>query len=162
MKPTNSWFFNGPLRWALSFKFIPVRISPNNTKGMIKEMKKILVATAIALTLAGCASSGNQQLSKETEVSVKSKLQEGKTTKAEVRQYFGAPDSGHTTVTASGKESWYYSVDKGINLVSLAGSMIPVTGASQAADAVDKSSQKDSNSLMIFFDEKGVVENWVR
>ncbi len=36
--------------------------------------------------------------------------------------------------------------------------MIPVTGASQAADAVDKSSQKDSNSLMIFFDEKGVVE----
>ncbi|MDH8657366.1 hypothetical protein QIH25_10010, partial [Klebsiella pneumoniae] len=35
-------------------------------------------------------------------------------------------------------------------------------GASQAADAVDKSSQKDSNSLMIFFDEKGVVENWVR
>ncbi len=32
--------------------------------------------------------------------------------------------------------------------------MIPVTGASQAADAVDKSSQKDSNSLMIFFDEK--------
>ena len=48
------------------------------------------------------------------------------------------------------------------NLVSLAGSMIPVTGASQAADAVDKSSQKDSNSLMIFFDEKGVVENWVR
>ncbi|MEW5026358.1 hypothetical protein AB1Y56_07050, partial [Klebsiella pneumoniae] len=26
----------------------------------------------------------------------------------------------------------------------------------------DKSSQKDSNSLMIFFDEKGVVENWVR
>ncbi|MDM7295593.1 hypothetical protein QUH34_15035, partial [Klebsiella pneumoniae] len=53
-------------------------------------------------------------------------------------------------------------VDKGINLVSLAGSMIPVTGASQAADAVDKSSQKDSNSLMIFFDEKGVVENWVR
>ncbi|HIF0969363.1 TPA: hypothetical protein ACXYSF_003311, partial [Klebsiella pneumoniae] len=22
--------------------------------------------------------------------------------------------------------------------------------------------QKDSNSLMIFFDEKGVVENWVR
>ncbi|MBL3098571.1 hypothetical protein ELO19_28530, partial [Klebsiella pneumoniae] len=70
--------------------------------------------------------------------------------------------SGHTTVTASGKESWYYSVDKGINLVSLAGSMIPVTGASQAADAVDKSSQKDSNSLMIFFDEKGVVENWVR
>ncbi|WP_410315301.1 lipoprotein, partial [Klebsiella pneumoniae] len=33
-------------------------------------MKKILVATAIALTLAGCASSGNQQLSKETEISV--------------------------------------------------------------------------------------------
>lgn len=56
-------------------------------------MKKILVATAIALTLAGCASSGNQQLSKETEISVKSKLQEGKTTKAEVKTTFGSPDS---------------------------------------------------------------------
>lgn len=110
MKPTISWFFNGPLRWALSFKFIPVRISPNNTKGMIKEMKKILVATAIALTLAGCASSGNQQLSKETEVSVKSKLQEGKTTKAEVKTTFGSPDS--VSYTDGGNEIWKYAFAK--------------------------------------------------
>lgn len=51
MKPTVPWFLDGQLRWALSFKFIPVRISPNNTKGMITKMKKILVATAIAFDL---------------------------------------------------------------------------------------------------------------
>ncbi|HDU5780464.1 lipoprotein [Klebsiella pneumoniae] len=124
---------------------------------------RILSLFLVVFALTGCSGTtigGNED--KLTPAYLKQHLIVGKTTKAEVRQYFGAPDSGHTTVTVSGKESWYYSVDKGINLVSLAGSMIPVTGASQAADAVDKSSQKDSNSLMIFFDEKGVVENWVR
>ncbi len=122
-----------------------------------------ILSFILLFALIGCSGTtigGNED--KLSPTYLKQHLIVGKTTKAEVRQYFGAPDAGHTTVTASGKESWYYSVDKGINLVSLAGSMIPVTGASQAADAVDKSSQKDSNSLMIFFDEKGVVENWVR
>ena len=120
---------------------------------------RILSLFLVVFALTGCSGTtigGNED--KLTPAYLKQHLIVGKTTKAKVRQYFGAPDSGHTTVTASGKDS----VDKGINLVSLAGSMIPVTGASQAADAVDKSSQKDSNSLMIFFDEKGVVENWVR
>lgn len=104
---------------------------------------RILSLFLVVFALTGCSGTtigGNED--KLTPAYLKQHLIVGKTTKAEVRQYFGAPDSGHTTVTASGKESWYYSVDKGINLVSLAGSVIPVTGASQAADAVDKSSQK--------------------
>lgn len=55
-------------------------------------MKKIVFAAALAATLAGCASSGNQQLKNETETSVQSKIQEGKTTKAEVKAFFGSPD----------------------------------------------------------------------
>ena len=72
-------------------------------------MKKIFVASAIALVLAGCASSGNQQLSKESETSVQSKLQEGKTTKAEVNT-FGSPDA--VSYTDGGNEIWKYSFAK--------------------------------------------------
>lgn len=73
-------------------------------------MKKIFVASAIALVLAGCASSGNQQLSKESETSVQSKLQEGKTTKAEVKNTFGSPDA--VSYTDGGNEIWKYSFAK--------------------------------------------------
>lgn len=55
-------------------------------------MKKIALAVALAVTLTGCASSGNQQLKNETETSVQTKIQEGKTTKAEVKTFFGSPD----------------------------------------------------------------------
>ena len=70
-------------------------------------MKKILIASAIAIALAGCASSGNPQLSKETETSVKSKLQEGKTTKAQVKATFGSPDT--VSFTDGGNEIWKYA-----------------------------------------------------
>jgi len=78
--------------------------------GWLNKMKKIFIATAIALTLAGCASSGNQQLSKESETSVQSKLQEGKTTKAEVKNTFGSPDN--VSYTDGGNEIWKYSFAK--------------------------------------------------
>lgn len=70
-------------------------------------MKKfVLVAMAIA-TLVGCASSGNQQLKNETETSVQNKIQEGKTTKAEVKSFFGSPDA--VSYTDGGSEIWKYS-----------------------------------------------------
>ncbi len=78
---------------------------------------RILSLFLVVFALTGCSGTtigGNED--KLTPAYLKQHLIVGKTTKAEVRQYFGAPDSGHTTVTASGKESWYYSVDKGINL----------------------------------------------
>ena len=78
--------------------------------GWLNKMKKIFVASAIALVLAGCASSGNQQLSKESETSVQSKLQEGKTTKAEVKNTFGSPDN--VSYTDGGNEIWKYSFAK--------------------------------------------------
>ena len=56
-------------------------------------MKPSLLLTAsflALLTLAGCASKGNESLRKETEVSIGSKLTEGQTTKAEVRKILGS------------------------------------------------------------------------
>ncbi len=71
-------------------------------------MKKVLIAVVIGLTLAGCVSSGNQSLKKETETSVKSKITEGVTTKSEVRTMFGSP--AKTSFTDGGKEIWTYEL----------------------------------------------------
>lgn len=70
-------------------------------------MKKIALAVIIASSLVGCASSGNQQLKNETETSVQTKIQEGKTTKAEVKSYFGSPDG--VSYTDGGNEIWKYA-----------------------------------------------------
>ncbi|WP_370905982.1 hypothetical protein [Citrobacter koseri] len=73
-------------------------------------MKKAMIAAAIAVALAGCASSGNQQLKNETETSVQTKIQEGKTTKSEVKSYFGSPDA--VSYTDGGNEIWKYTFAK--------------------------------------------------
>ncbi|ELN2122232.1 hypothetical protein ABKV66_01460 [Enterobacter hormaechei] len=73
-------------------------------------MKKIALVVLVALTMAGCASSGNQQLKNETETSVQTKIQEGKTTKSEVKTTFGSPDS--VSYTDGGNEIWKYSFSK--------------------------------------------------
>ncbi|WP_320704864.1 hypothetical protein [Enterobacter asburiae] len=73
-------------------------------------MKKIALAVIIAIGLVGCASSGNQQLKNETETSVQTKIQEGKTTKAEVKSYFGSPDA--VSYTDGGNEIWKYAFAK--------------------------------------------------
>lgn len=73
-------------------------------------MKKFMLAAMLAATVAGCASSGNQHLKNETETSVQNKIQEGKTTKAEVKSVFGSPDS--VSYTDGGNEIWKYSFAK--------------------------------------------------
>ncbi|MBF8103877.1 hypothetical protein I1A46_01895 [Serratia liquefaciens] len=69
-------------------------------------MKKIVVAAMVAFLLAGCASSGNKNLQKETEVSMQSKIKEGVTTKAQLKTMLGSPDS--VSFTDGGKEIWKY------------------------------------------------------
>lgn len=69
-------------------------------------MKKIVVAAMVAFLLAGCASSGNKKLQKETEVSMQSKIKEGVTTKAQLKTMLGSPES--VSFTDGGKEIWKY------------------------------------------------------
>lgn len=75
-------------------------------------MKRIAMIALIAtsLILAGCASSGNKHLQKETETSVQTKIVEGKTTKAEVKGMFGSPES--VNFTDGGNEIWKYAFAK--------------------------------------------------
>lgn len=72
--------------------------------------EKMALAVALAVTLTGCASSGNQKLKSETETSVQSKIHEGKTTKVEVKTLFGSPDA--VSYTDGGNEIWKYSFAK--------------------------------------------------
>ncbi len=66
-----------------------------------------LATSAVALLLlTGCETSGNQGISQETEETVQTKLTEGVTTQAEVRQMFGAP--GNISFTSGGHDIWSY------------------------------------------------------
>lgn len=71
-------------------------------------MKKVLTTIVISLTLAGCISSGNESLKKETEVSIQPKIIEGLTTKSEVKAMFSSPL--RTLFTENGKEIWIYEL----------------------------------------------------
>lgn len=73
-------------------------------------MKKIVLAAMVAVAMSGCASSGNQQLQKETETSIKNKIHEGKTTKAELKSLLGSPDA--VSYTDGGNEIWKYAFAK--------------------------------------------------
>lgn len=75
-------------------------------------MKKLSITVLLlaSAVLAGCASSGNRAIAKESETSIQSKISEGVTTKAQVRSTFGSPDS--VNFTDGGKEIWRYGFAK--------------------------------------------------
>lgn len=75
----------------------------------MRNWSVVLLALSV-LVVSGCASSGNKHLQKETETSVQTKIQEGKTTKTLVKGMFGSPDS--VNFTDGGKEVWKYSFAK--------------------------------------------------
>lgn len=80
-------------------------------------MKKLFMVMMVSVALAGCASSGNQSLKKESEASVKSKIVEGTTTKADIKKTFGSP--AKTSFTDGGKEIWTYELaDVSLDAVS--------------------------------------------
>lgn len=79
-------------------------------RGIKLKRLAIISLVAFSLLLAGCASSGNKHIQKETETSVQTKIQEGKTTKTEVKGMFGSPDT--VNFTDGGKEIWKYSFAK--------------------------------------------------
>lgn len=80
-------------------------------------MKKLLMVMIVSVALAGCASSGNQSLKKESEASVKSKIVEGVTTKSDIKKTFGS--ASKTSFTDGGKEIWTYELaDVSLDAVS--------------------------------------------
>lgn len=128
-------------------------------------MKTLMILAVSVLLLVGCSSGGMSLGGNEDKLSheyISQHVIVGKTTKADVRRDFGEPKSGHISYSSDGKESWYYPVDEGFNLMGAAASLVPISGASSAASVANSQNQKDVNSLMIWFDKNGVVTRWSR
>ena len=66
-------------------------------------MKHYVVLTAVLLILAGCAATTGRRF----DSSLVDNIQKGKTTKQEIRKWFGEPVSA--SVDSSGSEVWRYS-----------------------------------------------------
>lgn len=111
----------------------------------------ILFTTACVtvLALVGCASKGNESLRKETEVSIGTKLSEGKTTKAEVRKMLGSPLK--TSFTDGGLEISTYEFD---NVTSDAINYVPVL------NWLGSSASGTKKELVILFDKGNVVQRY--
>src|ERR1700742_3304173 len=65
---------------------------------------------ALAITLSGCAGTGNDSLRSESETTVSTKIVEGQTSKEQIRQMFGSPMK--TEFTDGGLEIWRYEFTK--------------------------------------------------
>jgi outer membrane protein assembly factor BamE (lipoprotein component of BamABCDE complex) len=113
--------------------------------------KLILLFALLALFIVnGCgATSGTRQIQDETRASIESKITKGTTTKEDVRAMFGDPIMSH--FTDSGNEEWQYYFSK--NKVK-ATSFIPVVGAFKSG------MNEDRKTLVILFDQNGVVMNF--
>ena len=106
-----------------------------------------MICFLFALALSACATYGNQSIKEETQSSVSSKMIEGKTTKAEVRQLFGDPIS--TTFTDAGNEIYKY---KFIDSQAKAINFIPIVNIFKSGmDGTKK-------TLTILFDGQGIVQ----
>ena len=108
----------------------------------------ITTLTAAAL-LTGCATVGNERLESSTQSSVQGQLQEGKTTKQEVQDAFGAPNK--TAFTESGLEIWTYEL---AHATPHAINFVPIVGIfAHGADVRKK-------TLTVLFDNGGLVKKY--
>ena len=112
-------------------------------------MKKaiVFVATcAAALTLVGCASTGNEALRYESEAAITAKIVEGKTTKTEIRKMYGSPLK--TTFTDGGLEMATYEFS---NVSSDFINYVPVV------NLLGSSASGTKKELIVLFDRSHVV-----
>jgi outer membrane protein assembly factor BamE (lipoprotein component of BamABCDE complex) len=112
----------------------------------MKKLAIAIVVTAATLALAGCASTGNQSLKNETEHTVSTKITEGVTTQAEVREIFGSPME--TSFTDGGREIWEYSLS---DIKADAVNFIPIV------NLFGSSASGTKKDLTVLFDEENVV-----
>lgn len=110
-------------------------------------MKKIVAVMFAALFVASCASTGNQTLKTESEVSISSKVQEGVTTAPEIKAMFGSPYE--TTYTDGGLMIWKYRLD---DMRSDAVNYIPIV------NWFGSSASGTRKELVVLFDDNDVVK----
>ena len=112
-------------------------------------MKNFVVIFAALCVLTACASSGNRVLKTETEQSLTEKVENGVTTKAQVRELFGSPF--RTTFTDGGLEIWTYQFD---DVSSDAVNFVPIV------NLFTQSYSGTRKELVVLFDENDVVKKY--
>lgn len=110
-------------------------------------MQKIILVLITSLLLVSCASTGNQTLKTESEVSISSKIQQGVTTAPEIKAMFGSPYE--TTYTDGGLMIWKYRLD---DMRSDAVNYIPVV------NWFGSSMSGTRKELVVLFDDNDVVK----
>ncbi len=108
----------------------------------------MFVLAAISL-ISGCASTGNENLRKESEATVATKIVEGKTTKAEVKSIFGSPT--RTSFTDAGNEIWNYDFS---NVSADAISYVPIVSMFGGTASGTK------KELVVMFDQNMIVKRF--
>jgi hypothetical protein len=110
-------------------------------------MKKLVITVLASLFIVSCASTGNQTLKTESEVTITSKVQEGVTSAAEVKAMFGSPYE--TTYTDGGLMIWKYRLD---DMRSDAVNYIPIV------NWFGSSMSGTRKELVVLFDDNDVVK----
>ena len=110
---------------------------------------RILVALALGLATASCASSGNDSIADATNTTVSAQLVKGRTTQSEVRKFYGDPIK--SSFTSNGNESWEYEFSR---MQSKVTNFIPYV------NLVHSGAEGDKKSLVIFFDKQKIVQDY--
>jgi len=126
-----------------------IKIDYWNTHGALIMKKFIFAVVICALALTGCASSGNSSIEHETQIGIKDKLVKGKTTKDQVKGYYGNPST--VSFSSDGDEQWHYVLTN----VKVSGkSFIPFYGL------LDNGATSNVKQLIIIF-KNDVVEKYM-
>lgn len=112
---------------------------------MLSFTRVVLVAAAVVL-VSGCASRGNESLRDVSESTIMESVQDGVTTKEQVRQKFGSPLN--VSFTETGREIWKYEF---VALTADAVNFIPLL------NKLGSSASGKKKELAVLFDENGVV-----
>lgn len=111
--------------------------------------RSAFAATLLAAALlAGCASAGNEALSKQTSTTLNQHVQKGVTTKAQVQAMLGQPQSVSFN---AGQEQWTYNF---AHATPTAVDFVPLV------NLFVHHANVDHKMLVILFNKDGVVEDY--
>jgi len=109
----------------------------------------VILALVLGLVISGCASVGNESLRHLTREDLESQLENGKTTKEDVRIALGDPST--MDFTDSGNEIWKY---KHVRTKARVENFIPVV------DLLASGQDVTTKEVALFFDGDGLLKNY--
>ena len=140
------------------------KIMKNNVLNF-KQVRKTIFIALIAFLLASCSSYKYGQNAEPTQKSnltfgvVKSKIEKGKTTQAEILNIFGSPNL--VTKNKSNDEVWSYNRMSVQERAGSSGVVVSfLSGATTGGARASASTSSQSFDLIITFDENDVVKDY--